>query len=279
MKHNKRFVKIMNKKLRKEELKKELMLLIDKRKEFKNFINLNTVFTEDSEYNMSNYSGIENIKRFLTPFRISSNYKNEGIERIGSNKANVLFVNGICTSRGLVNYQKKYIEAAIGSEIEVLFNYSDGVFLDIYECMQDRTFNEDTLASRKTAEVIKEKLQYTDELFIIGYSQGGIITSSALRSILNDLSFDERKKINYITFASGSKNSQLEDIKSEHFINSNDPICHIGYLSNKDKYTGNVHVNENEGHLLIVDYLKPLLSGAFGKESICYKLFNNKNNQ
>jgi hypothetical protein len=265
----------MDKKNRKEELKKELKLLIGKRKEFKNFINLNTVFSKDSEFNISNYSSIENIERILTPFKVTANFKNTGIERIGSKKANILFVNGICTSRGIVNYQKKYIESVIGSEIELLFNHSDGVFLDIYECMQDRTFNEDTLASRKTAEIIKEKLKNTDELFIIGYSQGGIITSAAIRSILSDLSLDDRKKINYITFASGSKNSMLEDIKSEHFINSNDPICHIGYLSNKDKYSGKVHINENEGHLFIVDYLNPLLNGAFGKESVCYKLFNN----
>jgi predicted esterase len=262
----------------KEYLKKELELLYSKKSELKNFINWDTVFDSDSEFNIKHYSGINNLKRILTPFKLTANYRRNGVERIGNENANIIYVNGICSSIDIAKYQIKFLESKFNQDVELIYNQSDGFLIDVYECMQDRAFQIDSEASQNTAEIILKKVKEVSQLTIIGYSQGGIITASALNQLKDILSSKEKAKITYITFASGAKESNFKDIYSEHFVNTDDPICHLGYFSNKKNYSGTIHQNNTKGHLFIVDYLKKLINGDFGTDSKAFSLINSNEN-
>ena len=136
-----------------EEIKKELKLFFDNKDKFSKFYDIRTLKTKECELSFEHYSVRENIERFLRPFSLSSNYKKKGINLIEPKiKSDILtiYVNGICATVEMAIYQSKWIERILDTPITLAYNYTDGFILDIYECMQDRTYKDEgvTVASQ-----------------------------------------------------------------------------------------------------------------------------------
>ena len=66
------------------------------------------------------------------------------------------------------------------------------------------------------------------------------------------------------------------EIKIEHFINKDDPIANIGIIEHKKEIKGKKHYQNKGGHMLVADYLIPLLLNKFEKSDFEEKYLNDK---
>lgn len=264
-------------------LRKEINLFLKNKSKIMKFTDKRTLNTKECEMYTKNYTIKQNILRFITPFSLSNNYKKDGINVIEpklKNKDLVIYVNGICSTIDMATYQKKWFEKILNKPVTLCYNYSDGFILDIIECMQDRTYRETTMSQsvHNLRDYILESIDNYENIEIIGYSQGCLITGRALEEVsilIKDKSL--LNKISYITFANPSNQLLLpKEITVEHFINKDDIIATIGIIEHKNDIIGKKYYQDKNGHLLIADYLIPLSLNYFDKESKFYKKYLNK---
>lgn len=236
-------------------VKTELSLLFKKKSKIKGIVNYRTMFKSYSELSQGNYTKKESLKSFLSLFKMSNNILKNPISRIGNPNASVIFINGICSSLDIAKYQTTVLSELLNRDVELIHNKTDGLLVDLFECTQDRMKNETSKASLETATIILEKVANNEEVIIIGYSQGTIITSKAVEIVNRVLDEKSKKKIKVFNFASAAKNYKVNGIHTEHFINEEDPICHIGYIEHRNDIDGNAFYKKASGHLLIADYI------------------------
>jgi len=264
-------------------LKKEINLFLKNKNKIMKFTDKRTLKTKECEMYTKNYTIKQNILRFVTPFSLSTNYKKEGINVIepkSKSRDLVIYVNGICSTVDMATYQKKWLEKILNKPVTLCYNYSDGFILDIIECMQDRTYREKTMSQsvHNLRDYILKNIESYENVEVIGYSQGCLITGRALEEVsilIEDK--DLLNKISYTTFANPSNQLLLpKQITVEHFINKDDIIANIGIIEHRKDIIGKKYYQDKSGHLLIADYLIPLSLNYFDNESIFYKKYLNK---
>ena len=256
-------------------LKDEIKLVFKNKYEFIDVFDFNTMFSEHSELSQGKYTKIQSVKNFLTPLKISNNGLKEPIIREGNKEANVIYVNGICSSKEMAQYQRETLSLLLRKDVELLYNQTDGFLLDIAECVQDRLEHDISKAAIEVSKIIIEKLLKSDpkeDVIVIGYSQGTIITTKAIHIINKKLPIELKKRLKLITFATACKLYQSEDIESEHFVNLKDPVCKLGYLEYQNKISGELFYQNKKGHLLVADYLTHIEHFESVKESMFCKL-------
>jgi hypothetical protein len=261
-----------------ENIKKELNLFLKNKSKIMKFTDKRTLNTKECEMHTKNYSIKQNIMRFITPFSLSSNYKKEGIniiEPIEKGEDLVIYVNGICSTIDMSIYQKDWFEKILKKPVTLCYNHTDGFILDIYECMQDRTYRDEgmSISVLNLKNYILDNLENYKKVEIIGYSQGCLITGRAIEEVVNEIKDKELlNKIYYRTFANPTTKLNLpKNIKVEHFINNDDLVANIGIIEHKKYINGKKYYQDKSGHLLIADYIIPLLLNYFNKESEFYK--------
>ena len=125
---------------------------------------------------------------------------------------------------------------------------------------------------------ILKNIESYENVEVIGYSQGCLITGRALEEVsilIEDK--DLLNKISYTTFANPSNQLLLpKQITVEHFINKDDIIANIGIIEHRKDIIGKKYYQDKSGHLLIADYLIPLSLNYFDNEGIFYKKYLNK---
>jgi len=255
-------------------LKDEIKLIFKNKYHMIDVLDFNTMFSEHSELSQGNYGKVENIKNFLTPLKISNNFIKKPIIREGNSEANIIFVNGICSSLDVAKYQRDTLSILLKNDIELLYNQTDGFILDIIECVQDRLKHDISKAAIEVSEILFEKLKTNKEVIVIGYSQGTIITTKAIQILSKKIDAQTRKKIKLITFANACKTFSSDDVQTEHFINKKDPICKLGYIEYKENISGKAFFQDKHGHLLIADYLSHIDRFENYKKSLFYSLIS-----
>lgn len=181
--------------------------------------------------------------------------------RTGCPSSRFMFINGVVTPYALALHQSNMLSKAIGQEVELFHNETDGLIKDIIECNEGRYGILNTVA-KEAISAIKDKLIHSGDLTIVAHSQGAIIITSALLEITKELPLSELSRIKFITFGAGFKESILpKEIHSEHFANINDPITHLGLQNTEHKFTGELYTREANGHFFVADYLIPIMDG------------------
>lgn len=184
------------------------------------------------------------------------------------NSARVLFINGIVTPYSVAQHQANILSQAIGQEVTLIHNETDGLYHDLLECNQGRSGVLTEIAQRMLEVINAQLLNDEAELTIVAYSQGAIIATSALTELAKNTCENDLSRIRYITFGAGFKTSVLpEQIFCEHFANSDDPVTWLGLQNVEFPYSGELFVRSAKGHFFVADYLIPMMNGASYGES------------
>ncbi len=266
-----------------EELKKELKIFFENKHYIKNFYDRKTVTSPESELAFQNYSLRANIERIVSPFMIKNNFKANAISfhyLFDVNKTTeedeiIIYVNGICTTYDIAKYQAEWISKITNLPVVLGYNLTDGLIVDIFESMINRTYKKENDASTKLYYELLHLTSIYKKIHIVGFSQGALITARSVQDLYNKT---DNRNFTYTTFASPCNELILDHtIECNHFANSLDPVANIGVLSHKDNIHGNLFIQEKKGHLLIVDYLIPLTLGKFGTDNFFYNKFIESN--
>lgn len=268
----------------KEELKKELKIFFENKHYLKNFYDRKTVTTKESELAFQNYSLRANIERIVSPFLIKNNFKTNAISfdylfdanKLTKNDEVILYVNGICTTYDIAKYQAEWISKVTNLPVVLGYNLTDGLVVDLFESMINRTYKRENDASTRLYYELMHLTNLYKKVHVIGFSQGALITAKSILDLCNNTDI---KNITYTTFASPCNDFIIpDDIECNHFANALDPVANIGILSHKEYITGNLFIQDKKGHLLIVDYLIPLILGKFGTDNFFFQYFIHTNN-
>jgi hypothetical protein len=176
------------------------------------------------------------------------------------------FLNGICTSRSVLRLNGKALADLFQRKIYLMHNPSDGIVLDLLECLVGRTMQPISTLETSVSHILEEALNNHSKVVLIAHSQGGIITTGALHKLATRLSGSRArllKKLEVYTFASAATELDLPQIYSEHFIHDKDYVARIGVAGNQEHFSGRFFNYKASGHLLNAHYLKHLAENKF----------------
>ena len=236
------------------------------------FINTSNFYRSIIGYNNINYIKPANIwfifNYFKNLFFTSYSKYIKADNELDENNNCFIYINGILTSEDAAILTKKNLEKLINKPVNILFNRSQSLLLDLYESFIGREKIKLTEASNKALNIISNKLidPQINKIIIIAYSQGTVIISNVLQ-YLSAAGLDSEKylqKLEIYCFANcSSKTVYLKNNLPfmEHFANKEDFIAKLGCNCPKkiQKYInidGDIHINETGwGHMLNKDYL------------------------
>ncbi len=242
------------------ELLEDIQLMFGKHVKVKNLLNRSTVFSEHSEWRIPRH------KISTEDYDKCSDHNNA---YIGKDSASVLFVNGVLTPITVAIYQKSQLEKHMHRNVGLMYNPTHHVVADLLECYQDRNGISSEIMENTLSQIQKMLRRSDNDIVLVGYSQGAIILSAALEQLAETLAQSTLQRIHYVTFGAGFKHSILpSSIRQEHFVNSDDPVPHLGLLHPDYDVTGTIFSRECWGHLMVADYITPLVAGEFGGSSL-----------
>ncbi|KAL9640120.1 MAG: hypothetical protein Q9204_000837 [Flavoplaca sp. TL-2023a] len=194
-----------------------------------------------------------------------------------------VFINGIGTGSSGLQTNIDCLSCLFGRQVLGIHNRSWGIFGDILECLLQRCLSYKTLDVRVACEIIKEYLVDTEveKLVLVAHSQGGIIASLVVDTMLMELPDDIVGKLEIYTFGSAASHfhnpptsssgaSSSSSTRStvipyiEHYANEYDMVPRWGvlYAISKllhNRYAGNVFIRDKAtGHLFVDHYLGPI---------------------
>ena len=156
-----------------------------------------------------------------------------------------------------------------------MHNPTDGLLLDLAECVLGRTFNFQTALSEYVLDVVNRALVGYEKVVLIGHSQGGIVVADVANALVRYSQNRELlKNLEVYTFASAADEMLADRELSrtagrcvpyyEHFANGRDFVARIGVISCREAIAGPLFVNEDrKGHLLNAHYLEAFEKGLF----------------
>lgn len=181
------------------------------------------------------------------------------------------FINGICTDYDQTFFANgKYLSYLFGTQITGMYNPTHGVTPDLVECVTGRTFNIKEPFNIAYSTVIENAMKAGYKVKLIGHSQGGIIVSNIVRTLL--LKKVDFRNLEVFTFASAADGEQSQtNLFQEHFGNEEDMVSRIG-LQAKEYYPKIFWKRAGgKGHLLNRNYLNAFVQGKLcGKKSKLY---------
>lgn len=158
------------------------------------------------------------------------------------------FINGVATDQTIATWNGQALADLFQRPINVIFNPTNALILDLIECAFDRTFNWPTEIAKYAVAALAPALRSKKKVVVIAHSQGGIIISSALYLMLNNYKRCKAHlgKLEIYTFACPADEmasmsvcikEQLDTKRErrlapylEHFANRHDLICRLGIL-------------------------------------------------
>ncbi len=176
------------------------------------------------------------------------------------------FLNGICTNRSVLRLNGKAIADLFQRKVYLMHNPSDGIVLDLLECIAGRTMQPVSTLESSVSGVLEDALNKHSRVVLFAHSQGGIITTGALKKLATRLTGSRArllKKLEVYTFASAATEFEFPQIYAEHFIHDRDYVARIGVAGNLDHFTGRIFRFPASGHLLNAHYLKHLSENKF----------------
>jgi hypothetical protein len=177
------------------------------------------------------------------------------------------FLNGICTNDEVLQLNGKALADLFGRTIHLLHNPSDGILLDLAECAVGRTLQLVSTLDNSASLILEDALKQHKKVVLIAHSQGGIISTAALRILSLRLLENDRQsllnKLEVYTFASAARELPPSNIYSEHFFNTRDYVARIGIATVKLQSAGKVFEHDTTGHLLNAHYLPHFINKAY----------------
>lgn len=176
------------------------------------------------------------------------------------------FLNGICTNRSVLRLNGKALADLFQRKIYLMHNPSDGIVLDLLECLAGRTLQPISTLETSVSQILEDALNDHGKVVLICHSQGGIITTGALHKLATRLSGSRArllKKLEVYTFASAAAEFDFPQIYAEHFIHDSDYVARIGVAATPDHFSGRFFHYNASGHLLNAHYLKHLAENKF----------------
>jgi hypothetical protein len=176
------------------------------------------------------------------------------------------FLNGICTNRSVLRLNGKALADLFQRKIHLMHNPSDGIVLDLLECLAGRTLQPISTLESSVSHILEDALNSHNKVVLIAHSQGGIITAGALHKLAQRLSGSRArllKKLEVYTFASAATEQDFPQIYSEHFIHDRDYVARIGVAGTPDQFSGRFFHYDASGHLMNAHYLKHLAENRF----------------
>jgi hypothetical protein len=229
-----------------------------------------------SELNPANYESIHHFAKTVcsaaipsySPFRDVPHLPYE-VPQQGTfidDKQIWFFINGICTDRSVLRLNGKALSDLFQRKIYLMHNPSDGIILDLLECVVGRTLQPISTLESSVAQILEDALNTHHKVILIAHSQGGIITTGALYKLASKLIGSRSrlfKKLEVYTFASAATEFKLPQVYSEHFCHQRDYVARIGAVGNMTKFTGRFFNYDASGHLLNTHYLKNFIGNKF----------------
>ena len=179
-----------------------------------------------------------------------------------------IFINGVLGSEKIVNYNRIELALLLDKPINLLFNASDSLVIDLFEAFIGKETHQLTEASTVALYTICSKLldENINKVIIIAHSQGTVIISKVLNSLyklgLNKIKYLNKLEIYcFSNCASNMKYLNCNLPYMEHFANENDFIAKLGCNCPKEveqfiSIDGKIFINKNgTGHMLNSHYL------------------------
>jgi predicted alpha/beta hydrolase family esterase len=184
----------------------------------------------------------------------------------------VYFINGVLATENKARYIVNALSKALKCNVLGMYNPTNGVLLDLLECIIGRAFNMREPIVKSFAKQIKHDMDLYERVFLLGHSQGGIIVSNILKEIAKDEKYaSQMHKIHVYTFGSGADEMMQIDHVT-HIANNYDFIAQIGVLSFQNKNGGHIVCRNRYGHSFQNSYLPGFISGEYGTDSELYEL-------
>lgn len=161
------------------------------------------------------------------------------------------FVNGVATNEKVAKWNGKRLRDLFNRPITVLFNPTNGLGMDLIECIFDRTLEWTTepakYVRKNLAKALKDKNK--EKVIVIAHSQGGIIVATALEKLAKKYK-QYFHKLEIYTFAcpadematmtecigmlckfeKDKKENKKKETHLEHFVNGQDLVAKLGVL-------------------------------------------------
>jgi hypothetical protein len=179
------------------------------------------------------------------------------------------FINGICTNKEVLELNGKLLSQLFKRPIYCLHNPTNGINIDLVECIAGRTLDISEPITRNLAYFVEEALGKNCNVRIIAHSQGGIIVANMIKYLhIKGLPL---KKLEVFTFASASDGEfEVNGLFQEHYANEEDFVARIGLQAPEFK-PKNLYIRSGgQGHLLNRNYLNAFARGEFGTEGRLY---------
>lgn len=177
------------------------------------------------------------------------------------------FLNGICTNHTVLQLNGEALASIFGRQISLLHNPTDGIVLDLLECLAGRTYEIFEPVSRSVADILETVLKVQKKkVVLIAHSQGGIISSQAVNRLRERLSEEDRAHLRHLelyTFASAATQLEAPEVYTEHFYNTRDYVARIGVASYEHQVSGRFFTLDTTGHLMNAHYLYHFVSGRY----------------
>ena len=157
-----------------------------------------------------------------------------------SDKEAWFFVNGVATNEKVAKWNGKRLRDLFNRPITVLFNPTNGLGMDLVECIFDRTLEWTSepakYVKKKLAKALKDKNR--DKVIVIAHSQGGIIVAAALEKLAKKYK-QYFHKLEIYTFACPADEmaTMTKCVEKfcintkpylEHFVNKQDLVAKLG---------------------------------------------------
>ena len=200
----------------------------------------------------------------------------EEVKVYGDTKSNIIYVNGILTDKEDLREHINTLNCTFGTNIKAYHNETGGLLIDLLESSYGRDSIKRSPLAQQIAKSILEKLeQTTEELHLLGHSQGAILLNNALEVVQDQCKFEDLQRINFYTFGGALKHCILNNnMHIEHFANTSDIVPNLGILKEGVEHTGKIYRREASGHFFVDDYLMPVQAGEFGGESQFFKILH-----
>lgn len=191
-----------------------------------------------------------------------------------------LYVNGVATGSAVLKANGKELARIFQRPIHLVHNPTDGLVLDLAECVLGRTFNWNTLLTQYVHDVVTRSLAGYSKVVLIGHSQGGIVVADVANKLVNNPeNASMLANLEIYTFASAADEMSAHPELSEqfgrlvpyyeHFANGHDFVARIGAIGCRDNIDGQLFTSpDRTGHLLNAHYLAAFEKGEYcGKKS------------
>ena len=182
------------------------------------------------------------------------------------------FVNGVLATENKCSRIVYALSHTLNCQVYGLYNPTNGILLDLLECVLGRTFNIREPIVKSFAKQIKLCLHTHERVFLVGHSQGGIVISNIMKELMKDKEYTHLlSKIHIVTFGSGADEMPYLE-HSDHFANEKDFIAQIGVLEFQTQTQGHIVMAPRGGHSFQLSYLPGFVDGKYGTDNELYKL-------